>query len=71
MVPSNVQHVYDEHVSTLSPPERLRLVELITRGMAQPEPIVVQGIEPGTMTELPGWQHTDPRGVVQWRDRAL
>ena len=37
MVPSNVQRIYDEHISGLSAVERLRLVELITRGMAQPD----------------------------------
>ena len=80
MVPSNVQRIYDEHISALSAVERLRLVELITRGMALPE---VSGVE----AELPsvevapsatdvrfaaGWQSVDRRGdLTEWRDRAL
>jgi hypothetical protein len=79
MVSSNVQEIYDAHVAGLSAGERLRLVELITRGMAQPqldaalaaaaaatpEPVSVAG-------EAPGWQSGDRRGDrSEWRDRAL
>jgi hypothetical protein len=71
MVSSNVQRIYDEYISTLSPTERLRMVELITRGMAQPEPINVSPLDPTTITEIPSWQATDQRGVTQWRDRSL
>jgi hypothetical protein len=72
MVSCNVQQVYDAHVACLSPTERLRLVELITRGMAQPEPIDAHGIEPALFREIPGWQDPEPRGdLSHWRDRAL
>jgi hypothetical protein len=71
MVSSNVQRIYDEHVSTLSPGERLRLVELITRSLAQPEPIAVSVLDPATITQIPGWQSTDQRSVHQWRDHTL
>jgi hypothetical protein len=73
MVPSNVQQIYDEHISVLSAIERLRLVELITRGMAQPD----VGDVPGAADEAPlrnpaGWQVVDRRGdLTEWRDRAL
>jgi hypothetical protein len=74
MVSSNVQRIYDEHVAVLSAGERLRLVELITRGMAQPEPAakttVAAAVE--VLREVPGWQPGDRRGdFSEWRDRAL
>ena len=73
MVPSNVQQIYDEHISVLSAIERLRLVELITRGMAQPdvgEVPVVGGEAP--LRNPAGWQVVDRRGdLTEWRDRAL
>jgi hypothetical protein len=76
MVPSNVQQIYDQHISVLSAIERLRLVELITRGMAQPEG--VEGMATSvTASDAPlrnpaGWQSIDRRGdLTEWRDRAL
>ena len=33
MISSNVQEIYDMHIAGLSAGERLRLVEMITRGM--------------------------------------
>ena len=76
MVPSNVQQIYDQHISVLSAIERLRLVELITRGMAQPD--VQEGVSatPGEGHAPPrsadGWQSTERRGALaEWRDRAL
>jgi hypothetical protein len=74
MVPSNVQQIYDEHISVLSAIERLRLVELITRGMAQPD---VGADAPVAAADAPlrnpaGWQVVDRRGdLTEWRDRAL
>jgi hypothetical protein len=79
MVPSNVQRIYDEHISGLSAVERLRLVELITRGMAQPDLGVVvhaasvEVAQSAADTRVAaGWQSTDRRGdLTEWRDRAL
>ena len=79
MVPSNVQRIYDEHISELSAVERLRLVELITRGMAQPDPAllvdapVVEVAQSAPETRAAaGWQSIDRRGdLTEWRDRAL
>ena len=69
---SNVQRVYEEHVAALSGPERLRLVELITRDLAppatQPGGITVENrlMSEGT------WQPIDHRGdLSEWRDRVL
>jgi hypothetical protein len=70
---SNVQRVYEEHVATLSAPERLRLVEIITRNLAPPL------ARPGSLTRvdeefLPDgtWQPMDHRGdLTEWRDRVL
>ena len=77
MVPSNVQQIYDEHISVLSAIERLRLVELITRGMAQPDVQMGGEVTPAA-GEVPmrnneaGWQSTERRGAfTEWRDRAL
>jgi hypothetical protein len=70
--PGNVQQVYEDHVATLSPAERLRLVELITRHLAKPL------ARPGSLTReeeiLPDgtWQPIDHRGdLTEWRDRVL
>ena len=82
MVPSNVQRIYDEHIAGLSAVERLRLVELITRGMAQPEagdvPVVVDvpavgvAVSSDEVRVATGWQSIDRRGdLTEWRDRAL
>jgi hypothetical protein len=85
MVPSNVQRIYDEHISVLSAVERLRLVELITRGMALPETDATTGVvasgevpsvevTPGVAESrmAAGWQSVDRRGdFTEWRDRAL
>ena len=78
MMTGNVQQIYEEHIAGLTPAERLRLVELITRGMAQPDPIALEGevsaVEMALeeLRPLPGWQSTDRRGdLSEWRDRAL
>jgi hypothetical protein len=83
MVPSNVQRIYDEHISVLSAVERLRLVELITRGMALPEveatstvvaevPSVDVAASATESRMAAGWQSVDRRGdFTEWRDRAL
>jgi len=82
MVPSNVQRIYDEHISVLSAVERLRLVELITRGMALPEtsgaattadvPSVEVAPSATDVRFAAGWQSVDRRGdLTEWRDRAL
>jgi hypothetical protein len=70
--PSSVQQVYEDHVATLSPAERLRLVELITRHLAKPL------ARPGSISReeeiLPDgtWQPIDHRGdLTEWRDRVL
>jgi hypothetical protein len=81
MVPSNVQRIYEEHISVLSAVERLRLVELITRGMALPEATSGVAGEVPSIEVTPsaaearvaaGWQQVDRRGdLTEWRDRAL
>ena len=80
MVPSNVQRIYDEHISVLSAVERLRLVELITRGMAVPEVSGAEAEAPSVEVApsatdarvAAGWQSVDRRGdFTEWRDRAL
>jgi hypothetical protein len=75
MVPSNVQQIYDEHISVLTAIERLRLVELITRGMAQPDvggDASVAAEADGPLRNSAGWQVIDRRGdLTEWRDRAL
>ena len=72
MVSSNVQHLYDTHIAILSPGERLRLVELITRGMAEPKPDKLVEVHPQTLRDMPGWQAGERRGDrTEWRDRAL
>jgi hypothetical protein len=72
MISSNVQEIYDMHIAGLSAGERLRLVEMITRGMAQnalDEPITVPD---QVHHDMPGWQAADRRGDnTEWRDRAL
>jgi hypothetical protein len=73
MVSSNVQHVYDTYIANLSAGERLRLVELITRGMADPQ-AVRAGVdtEAPSLRDMPGWQAGERRGDrTEWRDRAL
>lgn len=71
MVSSNVQEIYDLHVAGLSAGERLRLVELITRGMAEPRLEEVAIVTP-PVREMPGWQGGDQRGsMAEWRDRSL
>ena len=69
---SNVQRVYEEHVAVLSAPERLRLVELITRNLAAPAE------RPGMLSPTDRiiadgtWQPMDHRGdLSEWRDRVL
>jgi len=73
MVSSNVQHVYDTYIVNLSAGERLRLVELITRGMAEPEPVKVPAeVHAQSLRDMPGWQAGERRGDrTEWRDRAL
>jgi hypothetical protein len=72
MVSSNVQEIYDVHVAGLSAGERLRLVELITRGMAEPRLEEVAAIPTPAALEMPGWQVADQRGsMAEWRDRSL
>ncbi len=71
MVSSNVQEIYDVHIAGLSAGERLRLVELITRGMAEPRLDDVAVPTP-LMREMPGWQGGEQRGAMaEWRDRTL
>lgn len=73
MVSSNVQHLYDTYIAILSAGERLRLVELITRGMADPEPVKTAIDLPAqSLRDMPGWQAGERRGDrTEWRDRAL
>jgi hypothetical protein len=72
MVSSNVQEIYDVHVAGLSAGERLRLVELITRGMAEPRLEEVAAIPAPFVREAPGWQAGEQRGsMAEWRDRSL
>jgi hypothetical protein len=72
MVSSNVQEIYDVYVAGLSAGERLRLVELITRGMAEPRLEEVAAIATPIVREMPGWQGGDQRGsMAEWRDRSL
>ena len=72
MVCSNVQEIYDAHIAGLSAGERLRLVELITRGMAEPQLEAAAATPTPTVRETPGWQAGDRRGdTAEWRDRAL
>ena len=71
MVSSNVQEIYDVYVAGLSAGERLRLVELITRGMAEPRLEEVAVVPTTTAREMPGWQVADQRGSAEWRDRSL
>jgi hypothetical protein len=71
MVSSNVQEIYDVHVAGLSAGERLRLVELITRGMAEPR-LEEVAIPAPFVREMPGWQAGEQRGsMADWRDRSL
>lgn len=72
MVSSNVQHVYDNYIAILSAGERLRLVELITRGMADPQVEKVNETHAQSLRDMPGWQAGERRGDrTEWRDRAL
>lgn len=71
MITCNVQLIYDEHIAGLSAGERLRLVELITRSMAEPELPKVDAAAQ-SLRETPGWHAGDRRGDrSEWRDRAL
>jgi hypothetical protein len=74
MVFSTAQEVYDAHIAGLPAGERLRLVELITRGMAGVDAVLDERLtvtapsDPGR----PGWQAGDRRrDNSEWRDRAL
>lgn len=73
MVSSNVQHLYDTCIASLSAGERLRLVELITRGMADPEAVkTAVDSTAQSLRDMPGWQAGERRGDgTEWRDRAL
>jgi hypothetical protein len=76
MVSCNVQRIYDEYVARLSAVERLRLVELITRGMAQPDPPKEEpaavAVAAQSLNNMPGWQPGERRSAMnEWRDRAL
>ena len=72
MVLSTAQEIYDAHIAGLPAGERLRLVELITRGMVGvPSEDRVAITEPSDRGR-PGWQAGDRRGDnSEWRDRAL
>ena len=71
-ITSNVQRIYDDVVVSLSSAERLRLVELITRGLAQPEAAKDVESPAIALQAMPGWQVPDRRGgQSEWRDRAL
>jgi hypothetical protein len=72
MISCNVQHVYEQHIQGLSPSERLRLVELIMRGMAAPADTTrkTDGVEAPAL-DVPDWQPIDHRGLSDWRDRVL
>jgi hypothetical protein len=74
MVSGDIQRIYDEYVACLPEGERLRLVELITRGMATPglSCAVEQPAVAAAIREVAGWQPTDRREANhEWRDRAL
>jgi hypothetical protein len=74
MATGNIQRIYDEYVSTLPTGERLRLVELITRGLAEPGNVMDAPAEVpiGVIGQSAGWQPTDRReSRSEWRDRAL
>ena len=64
-----VQQIYDAYIAGLSADEQLVLVELITRGLAVPEPEKVVELQTQSLTQMPGWQIPDRRS--EWRDRAL
>jgi hypothetical protein len=73
MVFSTAQEVYDTHIAGMPAGERLRLVELITRGMAGAQ-LEERVSIPATSEHrgTPGWQAGDRRGDnSEWRDRAL
>jgi hypothetical protein len=65
----NVQQIYDAHIAGLTADEQLVLVELITRGLAVPEPEKVVELQTQSLVQMPGWQIPDRRS--EWRDRAL
>jgi hypothetical protein len=74
MVLSTAQEVYDTHSAGLPAGERLRLVELITRGMAGLQVELEDRVTIAAPSDRgrPGWQAGDRRGDnSEWRDRAL
>ena len=74
MVFSTAQEVYDAHIARLPAGERLRLVELITRGMAGIDAILEERVAVTAPSDQgrPGWQAGDRRrDNSEWRDRAL
>ena len=64
-----VQQIYDAHIAGLSADEQLLLVEIITRGLAVPQPEKVVELQTQSLAQMPGWQIPDRRS--EWRDRAL
>ncbi len=73
----SIQNLYDEYIALLTPAERLRLVELITRGMANLAPTVSASAtldsDPSRISaEVSRWQGLENRSNgAEWRDRAL
>jgi hypothetical protein len=75
-ISSNVRRIYDEVALSLTLDERLRLIEMLTKTVAEPASAatVAKTIElpVATLPTLPGWHVTDRRGEQSdWRDRAL
>jgi hypothetical protein len=76
-ISSNVRRIYDEVAMSLTLDERLRLIEMLTKTVAAPEPAsatMPKTIElpVATLPTLPGWHITERRGEQSdWRDRAL
>jgi len=72
MLTTNVQEIFDAHIAPLTAGERLRLVEMITRSMAELDLPSADALHGEGVPDLPGWQDNDRRGNLNdWRDRTL
>jgi hypothetical protein len=72
MITTDAKAIFDAYISGLPAEERLALVEMITRSLADPMIDHIGDLPAASLREIPGWQAGEQRGDrSEWRDRML
>jgi len=72
MITTDAKAIFDAYIAGLPAEERLSLVEMITRSLADPGLERSGDLPAESLRDIPGWQAGEQRGDrSEWRDRML